>query len=181
MIALVLGSADCVDEDVAAALNLFDPDCVIAVNDMIARWHGPIDHAVSLHVEHLPGWLRARATLQSERPTVWSHHGSLLASRQPHLVDRFAPDWKGSSGLFAVTVALELGMRAVLCGVPMDSQPHAPGRSADTWQGPWPQHQVDTYRKAWIANRDRLNASVRSMSGWTAEILGKPDQDWLSA
>ncbi|MGB3833788.1 MAG: hypothetical protein WA975_18205 [Mesorhizobium sp.] len=182
MIALILGSADCVEEDAEAALALFDPDCVIAVNDMIARWPGSIDHAVTLHVENLPRWLKARAALQSDRPVTWSHTGCRGQGRLSQLADNVLDDWSGSSGLLAVRVALELGHAAVLCGIPMDSRRHVPGQSATTWSGqPWPQGQIDTYRKGWLDHLDQIAPRVRSMSGWTAELLGTPDQDWLAS
>lgn len=182
MIALILGSAECVDEDADAALALFDPDSVIAINDMIARWHGSIDHAVSLHVENLPGWMKARAAVQADRPIVWSHSGARSQGRLSQVADRLLDDWKGSSGLFAVAVARELGMRAVLCGVPMASMLHVPGNSAETWgRKPWPQKQVDNYRDAWRSRRADIEPFVRSMSGWTAELLGLPDGAWMRA
>ncbi|PWJ81501.1 hypothetical protein C7441_11033 [Pseudaminobacter salicylatoxidans] len=182
MIALILGSAECVEEDAAAALALFDPDCVIAVNDMIARWPRPIDHAVTLHVENAPQWLEARALNQSDRPTVWSHSGASALGRLSKVADRLLPDWKGSSGLFAVTVARELCMRAVLCGVPMDSRRHVPGKSAATWSGmPWPGREVLNYREGWNKHFDEIAPFVRSMSGWTRELLGEPDEEWLLA
>lgn len=182
MIALVLGSADCVEEDASTALSLFDPDCVIAVNDMIARWHGPIDHAVTLHVENLSGWLKSRRDIQAERPVTWSHNGCRSLGRLSLLADHLLEDWKGSSGLHGVQVALELGMRAVLCGIPMDSRRHVPGQSSATWNGePWPQRQIDSFRNGWLEHRPHLSASVRSMSGWTAELFGKPDAKWLAS
>lgn len=182
MIALVLGSAECVDDDAQRALALFDPDCVIAINDMIANWPGPIDHAVSLHVENLPHWLDARAEIQPDRPMTWSHTGAARLGRLSQIADRMLPDWKGSSGLFAVAVARELGMRAVLCGVPMESAHHVAGRSRATWNNQrWPEREVRNYRDGWMLNRNRIAPFVRSMSGWTRDLLGEPDELWLSA
>ena len=88
-------------------------------------------------------------------------------------------DVGGSSGLLAVTVALELGkenqdqLRIVLAGVPMD--PAAGNFRAPSV--PWAEATV--YHPAWEERAEALKKNVRSMSGWTAELLGKPTAAWL--
>lgn len=58
MLALVLGSGACVWHDVAAFQALeVTPDAVLACNDMIAAWPGPVTVACSLHADKIQGWL----------------------------------------------------------------------------------------------------------------------------
>lgn len=169
--ALILGGAKTVWEDVEAALALSEFDCVIAANDVGAHWSGKLDHWVSLHPDRLARWI-----LERERKgypngfATWAH--KKLAGCQ---IDNTTSDWKGSSGLFAAKVALELGYnRIVLCGVPL---------SADGahFFDPKPWAAFQAFRFGWIAHRPLLVPHVRSMSGWTQELLGAPDRNWLAA
>lgn len=77
----------------------------------------------------------------------------------------------GSSGLFAVKVALiDLGYEdVVLCGVPMTATPHFDDNV------PWP--EVDLFKLGWEQALPQIDGRVRSMSGWTRELLGAPNED----
>ena len=37
------------------------------------------------------------------------------------------------------------------------------------------------YRKQWIAHKARLDGRVKSLSGWTKELLGEPTSDWINS
>lgn len=174
MIAAVLGGANCVWDDLAALRALTKVDVIIATNDAGAHFAEPVDHWVTLHAEKLSVWMGERA--QRGYPPasrVWVH------DRAPRTVpgidgyDKLA-DWGGSSGLFAVQVALSLGLeRVVLCGVPMEG---TYGHFFDPGRWQW----AVRYRSAWQQRIAFIAETTRSMSGWTAEILGKPDEVWLS-
>jgi hypothetical protein len=180
-IALVLGGADCLWADVEAALSLGEFDRVVACNDAAALWPGRLDAAVSLHAEKLPLWLRRRAQGGHTGPS--RVFGSLEALRSvPPVTDQISDHTEyrfrgqadtGSSGLFALKVALEdLGCdRAVLCGVPMTPTGHFV-RRAD-WL------HATKYRKGWEQALPQIRARARSMSGWTADLLGRPDAEWI--
>lgn len=80
----------------------------------------------------------------------------------------------GSSGLFAVRVALELGFdRIVLCGVPMQKEQ---GRldGIVRWSG------AEAFKKGWQQALPHLRDTTRSMSGWTKQLLGAPTAEWLN-
>lgn len=167
--AVILGGAECVWEDLAALERLaggIDGWTVIAVNDAAVRYRGRIDHFVTLHPEKLPGWIAARRVL--------------VGGRREYEVWSTKPPWRiipnrylaGSSGMTAVAVAEELGInRIVLCGVPMDSRPHFVRGE------PWRHHAM--HATVWRANAPMLRGYTRSMSGWTREVLGAPDREWL--
>jgi len=100
---------------------------------------------------------------------VWFHRAAYKEFLLPH---QFTEEWGGSSGLLATKVALELGCdRIVLCGVPMESTPH--------FHIPLPLKGAGRYRRAWVERVGQLTGKVRSMSGWTAQFLGEPDEVWL--
>lgn len=170
--ALIIGGADNVWEDAEAALSLFTPDAVFAVKTMIAHWPLKVDYGVTLHPEWTAKWLRERARItgrsDADKIEIWAH--------KPFgtVVQKVTPDWQGSSGLFAVKIALEEKFDGiVLAGVPMDNRKHF------TKPGAWSSFQI--FLKGWQVHMPELRDKVRSMSGWTKEHLGEPTPEWLSA
>lgn len=177
-IAVVLGSAECWRDDFDAFREMHQgPFDVFAVNDAGWLYREEIRAWVTLHPENWPGWRQKRRELS----TVGEYWTSSAKARKVPVGIRYKATghWgPGSSSLFAVTVALELGYnRILLCGVPMDSRPHAV--DAGTWDGePWPDREVAIHREGWVYHKGRLGG-VRSMSGWTASHLGGPDETFL--
>lgn len=181
-VGLVLGGAACVWRDTDAALALGCYDGVIACNAIGARWAGPLDLWATLHPENLPRWIaerRARGLPDGYR-TACPPGDELDRSH----AKRFGADLRisyrwagmrksGSSGLYAVKVALEQGYdRLVLAGVPMTTAPHFDDAS------PW-RHAGD-YAAAWLVALPRIKDRVRSLSGFTKALLGPPAPDWLA-
>jgi hypothetical protein len=169
-LALILGGAACVWDDAKAALELVRPDLFVAVNDMIAKWPGNLDAVASLHPHNLPRWLAARRDAGFDPPgEVWSH------IRAP-AVTKTTSDWRGSSGLFAVKIALieHACSGAILAGVPMDRSENfaRPGK-------PWP--DAHAFYPGWSARKRDIEKRARSMSGWTRLLLGAPTPEWLEA
>lgn len=166
MRALVLGSAACVWDDLKAYGPVTD-EIVVAVNDMIWAYPERIDHAVTLHVEHLKEWQEARRQKGgNDDYTVWSNNARRA------VMERTVRNWgAGSSGMLGMVVALDgLGCdEVVLCGIPMDDRTHFFDRQR--WRA------CGVHRKAWERNVGRMKGRVWSMSGWTRELLGYPP--WL--
>jgi len=175
--ALVLGGAESVFTDAERAFSMFTPDGVVAVNDMIALWPNKLTHACTLHGEKLLEWQTARkaAKRNADYETVYFERPRgkggpkidvIVSDRWPHLDS-------GSSGLYAVKVMLDLGFdRIVLAGVPMTQ-----GGGHFVRHEPWDAH--DRFRGAWVGAIPHIAGRVRSMSGWTQEILGSPTPEWL--
>ena len=81
--------------------------------------------------------------------------------------------WHGSSALFAVLVALEMGYkRIVLAGCPMDNKGH--------WYFPEIEHgpiwTPESYHAWFEFTLDKRKRLVRSCSGYTGILLGAPDE-----
>lgn len=136
------------------------------VNDHIASL--PLSgRAVSLHPDKLPGWLdqRTRAGLVKPRE-VWAHRA---CARVTHTTN----DWGGSSALFAVKIEKQLAAtRIILCGAPLDPKAGHFMRHRE-WRA------ALSFRHGWNNHMGEIKGLVKSMSGWTAEQLGKPTLDWL--
>jgi hypothetical protein len=179
--ALILGSAASLWSDLQV-LGPW-PGLVIAVNRAGTFHPDRLDHWVSLHPEQLGGFM-------AEREAMLAGHDALRAAwgpfttwcQRPHdgtRVDRVeaAIPGTGSSGLFAVRIALaRLGCeRVVLAGVPIDNSPHFYDGGLRSGPGFVP------YRPEWrAAAEEEFGGRVRSLSGWTAELLGRPDPAWLA-
>lgn len=170
--ALVLGGADCLWSDIESALDLGEFDGVVACNDAGAEWRGRLDAWVTLHPNKMQGWRDKR------RANGLCPAGNHIAHRQDAGIDEVREyRWQGSrrsgsSGLFATKIALESGFdRAVLCGIPMDSQAHFFDKRLWT--------SNSTFTTAWREVLPHIKGRVRSMSGETAKWLGVPTEDWL--
>lgn len=183
MKALVLGGANTLWDDVAGALALGSFDVVVACNDASAAWPGRLDAAVSLHAEKFGLWMERRSRAGHPAPGAVVGHSTVrqgIIRVSEVLTDfveyRFTGQQdSGSSGLFALKYALEdMGAsRAVLCGVPiLDSGAH--------FFDPNPWGAAASHRRGWVQARPVIGDRARSMSGWTADTLGRPTKEWLA-
>lgn len=140
---------------------------IFAGNDMIEMCPDDIAHACSLHPEKLPGWTsRRRANGFNSPEKVWGH-------RNYQHVTHWTRDWAGSTGLFCVKVAREVGYsHVVCCGVPMTVEAHHFVRHR-----PW--NAALGFQRGWNAHLKDLRPYVRSFSGWTLQQLGAPTVEWM--
>lgn len=169
--AIIAGGSIRVWRDLEVALQMcvdanVEPEFYV-VNDMIPLVHDRIV-ACSLHPAKLAWWLgRRKNNLLPPPKEVWSQHAA-------DIVTHMLGDWGGSSGLFAVQVAMVAHehTRVVLCGVPMTDDRHFERRKQ--WR------EVRTFLPAWERRLPQLQPFVRSLSGgWTEEKLGRPTADWM--
>lgn len=169
MKALVLGGAETLPRDRIDALALFAPDLIIASNHAGRDEHGRVDHWATMHPELFPMWMRARA-LAGLPPAGQLWHAR---HRQTDLPSKPIESWGGSSGLLCVAVAFELGCsHIVLAGVPMQ-------KMSRHYDDPRPWNEARQYWPAWERKLPQLQGRVKSLSGWTQELLGRPTGEWL--
>lgn len=176
--AFVLGGADCVFSDLNRALDIASPDIVIAVNDVVSYYPGPIDVMVTAHPTYITKkhWLRTRAERgYSPIPRIVS-----FAPHKDIVTDILPIYWpgasnSGSSGLYAVKVARELlnADRVILCGVPISVKNKHFFHNAD-----WKDALI--FQSTWREVSPLFVGSVRSMSGFTRYLLGEPTRDWVN-
>lgn len=174
--ALVLGGAACVWQDVDEAFKLFTPDVIAAVNNVGLDYAGRVDHWFSLHIRPTRDWIGLRAALRGRirmgrnRPTLWTGSAHRFVDRHVH------PCWcseqGGDSGLLAVQGLLSLGIeRIVLAGVPVTAMRHYFDSE------PWGDAAI--CKPFWLAHLDEMKPYVRSIGGWTRELLSYPTKEWL--
>lgn len=173
--ALVLGGADCLWDDVEAVEQLIGkpwPGPVVACNEAGAHWPRRLHHWATFHPENFAQWETLRRQLGHPPGYVrWSNRNV------PEQADRLVQDWGGgSSGLIAVNVAMDMGWRSVLCGVPLEERPHFHDRDDGR---PW--KYANVHIKRWERNQQKLQGKVKSMSGATRQLLGAPTAQWLLA
>lgn len=190
--ALIVGSGWSVGPDLAVASLARYTSApglqTFAVNESY-RLLNRVDVWCTLHPEKLEGWredARIRGLDLSQTlffvPELDADDIAVIMKGKGYAND-WIPHWwrwnghgsdsSGSSGLFAVGVAFSLGCEKVLlAGVPMDKQRH--------WNGTEPWADRDRFAAAWSAVKHRLEGRVRSLSGWTRELLGGPDEQWWS-
>ena len=169
--ALVLGSARNLAAERAEALELFEPALIIAANHAGRDEPGRLDHWCTMHSDLMAHWLAER--LAGGRPApghLWHPRHRASAPEGSRAIE----SWGGSSGLLCVAVAFELDVeRIVLAGMPMLKNE----RHFDN-DKPW--IEARQYWPAWERHADRMRPRVRSLSGWTRDLLGSPSREWLS-
>jgi ADP-heptose:LPS heptosyltransferase len=174
-VAIVVGGAANALKELADAERVCreagEEPTIVAVNDMIVLLPGSVV-AATLHYLALRDWLAERAAKGFPPPVeVWARW---RPPGYPVPITHIAEDWRGSSGLFGVAVALQRGHRRVICvGVPMEPEARHVVRGE-----PW--HDALRFRRGWEEHMPELVGRVRSMSGWTAGRLGVPDGEWLA-
>lgn len=135
---------------------------VMIINRMIADYPGAASAGAALHEWSVAAW--------APKVPVWSPRGA------PGVTDLepMTPAWHGTSSLYAVEVVLRRyrAGRVVLAGCPLDDGPHYYKRGALA-------PNLEFYRAGWLVALPELGGRVRSLSGWTAELLGSPrDGGW---
>lgn len=186
-VALILGGALNVWREIDEALTLGEYVGVISCNDMIAQWPGSLDAVVTLHPEKLIGWLSQRERRGFRAPEKiflkpeWRERCDRQQIARVEALEPFETEYRfsgqtrsGSSGLFAAKVALEdLGFaKAVGCGVPMDAGAMHILRQR-RWGG------AAAMQCGWEEALPAVIDRLKSMSGWTRELLGPPSPDWM--
>ena len=172
---VVLGSAPCLWVDLLAAHVEEDWE-VIAVNGAGVLFEGKLNIWASIHGPALNRWIEQRSALGYDMD--FDAYGNYADDQDSGDVIRWnRPNGGGSSGLFAVMIALELGFtKLILCGMPMNGDERL-NEKDEVELGPTPYAH---YRKGWEQRQELLSKHVRSMSGWTRETFGAPTADWLN-
>jgi hypothetical protein len=181
--AIVCGGARTIWRDLANAEELFRADAIFCVNDIGSDYPERIDFWCTLHPEKFRAWQDARKKKGGNSDYVaYAHEPNVAHGPREGLprIDKWL-DFRypgmtgsGSSGLFAVKCAQSEGFnRIVLCGVPMQVKA---AHYFDT--NPWNEH--GQFVAAWQHALVYLRDTVRSMSGWTRELLGPPSPEWLA-
>lgn len=174
--AVIFGSAECLPFDYYRLLQwqnyIMDKATVFAVNYSAYWLPCPVRHIVSLHADILPKLQQYRWEKYREWPYLWSAK-HILANRPEYgqlKIDNWIDyKWDGTSSALAHMAAQSFHFdKILLAGVPMDNSPHFYGSSFVASEDSKP---------GWVANAHTMT-NVRSMSGWTAQLLGQATPQW---
>lgn len=155
---IIVGSAACVWDDFSRCPKGVP---IIVVNRMIGDFPLEPLAGATLH------WDRVEEFKSGRNCFVYSR------AEGPGVSSVLLPPlaWHGTSGLYAIWVALHLGFSDILlAGIPLDESPHYYTEDASTI-GKFLPH----YKEGWLNAENSLAGKVRSMSGWTRELLGGPE------
>jgi len=160
---LITGSASNVLADIAAVPRLRGFDFLAVGLDAVDRYEWPIKYVATYHPAEI-GKIRERR--QSIGGNLDYKTISMEARPGVDIIEPFRPP-SGSSSLLGALAAIRLGYRRiVLCGCPLTGKNAAGG-------------DYENFRKGWEARVSELGDRVHSMSGWTAEFLGRPTDEWM--
>lgn len=163
-VAFVLGGAACVWDDISAALDQYEPDTFVAVNEIGSKWVGSLDYWVTLHSEKFHTWSARRSTHEYTSVFPFTAHGNGFDCDVYYDHNRFGHC--GSSGHFGALVALDLANadKVVLCGIPLTVEGgHIDGRAE--WE------DAEEFKYVWRESLPYFKGRVVSMSGWTQRLL----------
>jgi len=166
-IIIITGSAPNTLKDMTACHDIIGdrPRLYMAIGlDAVDKYALPIRYMATFHPVEIPAIHNRRAAINGNLDyEIISHE-----SRED--VNHCIGDWwkpSGSSALLGVQAALLLGYnRIILCGCPLTGKNEQNG-------------SYENFRNGWIPRVREIDGRVRSMSGWTKELLGAPTQEWL--
>ena len=169
-IMMITGSAPCVLEDIDGFFSAFGLPhsccCFMIIGLSASGMHAIYSrYMATYHPNQIPEIKKRRESIGGNTDyTVISH----LTSPGVDIIEPLLPgDRSGSSSLLGALAAIKLGYdRIVLCGCPLEGK--------NNNGSPY-----DSFRVGWENKKKYLNDRVRSMSGWTRELLGAPTQEWL--
>lgn len=161
---VVIGSAPCLEADLKALGGIERFDVMAVGLSSVKAFPRPIQYVANNHPENIP----AIAEILKRRGDGDARMIAPLPGPGVHIVEPYRPP-TGSSAITGTLAALKLGYRKIcLCGCPLTG--NAPGGNP-----------YEEFREGWQAKRDELAGIVKSMSGWTRELLGGPTGEWLAS
>lgn len=194
-VAICVGSAMGWQAEVEQALKLAPDAAIYCVKENGIDWPGEFRTWVTMHPEWMGRYISERAKLGLPPCVdyVCPPAKELGENGRKGLADGKIPfrfvsyqhvsgEASPGSGGFAVKVALGDGFeRVIICGMPMVSKGGHYRRKGETWRDTRGGiSDPASFQKGWNAYKEHFAGRVRSMSGWTAELLGEPTKSWLS-
>lgn len=175
-VVLIMGDGRSLPEDIKTFLDWGIPHDAYSIGRSYQAYKGEITHwgdidglASKWWTENLPD----RENIQTH--TVGDAPGFDL-DWNIHVPWDDGVRWRGSTSLFAALSCLEMGYdKIILAGCPLDSEGH--------WYFD-PEHKGPDWApedfNAWAAFAKLPQADkLRSLSGYTAEVLGKAEKGWI--
>lgn len=194
---LIVGSAPCALDDLAAARKLY-PDAEVMLVNGACTMVRDAEHMLSGHTVKAEEFVAARkkafpgAPLPRVHANTLSKNARQYARQYPSVTDWWGPEM--SSGATSAGKASLIGIRmgfypVILCGCPMDGSGYAPTEAVVKHDSSCqrvgdPKYQdrrtIKRYKETFVAlSKTDFAGKVFSMSGFTRQHLGgPPEQDW---
>lgn len=170
--ALIIGSSCYALQEAIDCINTIQSPHIIGLNDSPIITGIRPDHWVSLHYDRLHRWQHVYEKLYGVITDDCIFHSTSNYSQTIDIVWKIFRVGGGSAGL-AVIAALYMGYsKIILCGCPLDDTPRATNLLIGCEHGHLKYSECLSFFEAHREGLKRLG--VRSMSGQTARLLGKP-------
>jgi len=174
---LILGDGRSAPQDMYSFLEWGVPHDVISIGRSINLYEGNILHWANVDGSDSKWWAEHLPLKNNGKMPLRHTIGEL--DWYDVIWDDGLPDgsaWHGSTALFAALIALQMDYhKIILAGCPLDEAGHwyhNDDQKGPIWEG-------GTYRR-WLDFSEEDDAvRVRSMSGYTAKIVGHADRRWL--
>ncbi len=165
---IIVGAAPCTGEDIEN-LPVYPEACDFLAVGLDAMDHpGRIEYMATYHPGEIAQCKERRAKAGGNIDYKVISHSEHGASGPVDIIVPFQPP-SGSSALLGVLAGIREGYRKmILCGCPLEDETRD-GRTKNYQQ----------FRDGWKSHLDEYVGTVRSMSGWTRDFLGGPDNAWL--
>jgi len=161
---IILGSAPCLMDDLDAMPWICLYDYMAIGLDAVDRYPAGLKYVATFHPAEI-------TDIRKRREVYGGNTDYKVISHEPQNTDIVIEDWwkpSGSSALLGVQAAIRLGYdRIILCGCPLQGK--------DRHGGDY--HTM--FSKGWNDRIKEIKDHVRSMSGWTRELLGVPTEEWI--
>lgn len=126
-------------------------------------YKGYIDYMATYHEKDIFAYFNKRKLEKLNTDYLVIHHE---AKENVNIVIPYEPP-SGSSALLGSLASINLSYdKIVLCGCPLEGKNDK-------------EHPYEIFRKGWIFHLSKVKDKVRSMSGWTKELLKGPTEEWI--
>ena len=169
-ILLVIGAAPCTGDDLVRFFDMMQDrsrvDYMLIGLDSVEMVSEPCKYFATYHPAEI-GMAKERRHKYGGNTDykVIAHH------QHQAEVDLIVPivGPSGSSSMLGCLAGLREGYnKIVMCGCPLDGT-NTKGDRYESFRAGW----------QWPKNSKQVMGNVKSMSGWTAEFLGSPTEEWL--
>ena len=163
---LIIGRAPCWEEDLKNIESIIGIKYDIVAVGEDCPYEGHVDYLATYHHNGIPLYKKSREEkgLNTDYKVV-SHLQPKNEKDRVDYICKYEPP-SGSSALLGTLMSLQLGYtKIVLVGCPLEGKNN---------HG----HSYSVFRIGWKEKYDYIKDYVRSMSGWTKELLGEPTKEW---